>query len=126
MLAELSIIPVGEGTHISEQIAIALKFVDASGLPYQLTPSGTCIEGEWDQVMSVIRQCHERVRSISPHVMTLIKIEEDEENPINSPGTLRLCKRRSAARSTPLNREQADHGLTYAYDGVSSGEPFRD
>jgi uncharacterized protein YqgV (UPF0045/DUF77 family) len=40
MLAELSIIPVGEGPHISEQIAIALKFVDASGLPYQLTPSG--------------------------------------------------------------------------------------
>ena len=79
MLAELSIIPVGEGTHISEQIAIALKFVDASGLPYQLTPSGTCIEGEWDQVMSVIRQCHERVRSISPHVITLIKIEDDEE-----------------------------------------------
>ncbi len=74
MLAELSIIPVGEGTHSSEQIAIALKFVDASGLLYQLTPSGTCIEGEWDQVMSVIRQCHERVRSISPHVITLIKI----------------------------------------------------
>jgi uncharacterized protein (TIGR00106 family) len=81
MLAELSIIPVGEGPHISEQIAIALKFVDASGLPYQLTPSGTCIEGEWDQVMSVIRQCHERVRSLSPHVMTLIKIEEDEGEP---------------------------------------------
>ena len=81
MLAELSIIPVGEGPHISEQIAIALKFVDASGLPYQLTPSGTCIEGEWDQVMAVIRQCHERVRSLSPHVMTLIKIEEDEGEP---------------------------------------------
>jgi uncharacterized protein YqgV (UPF0045/DUF77 family) len=29
--------------------------------------------------MSVIRQCHERVRSLSPHIMTLIKIEEDEE-----------------------------------------------
>ena len=81
MLAELSIIPVGEGPHSSDQIAIALKLVDASGLSYQLTPSGTCIEGEWDQVMSVIRQCHECVRSLSPHVMTLIKIEEDEGEP---------------------------------------------
>jgi len=77
MLAELSIIPVSENPHMSEQIAAALKCVDASGLPYQLTPSSTCIEGEWDQVMAVIRQCHERVRSLSPHVMTLIKIEDD-------------------------------------------------
>jgi len=47
MPAELSIIPLRSGLHISEEIAEALKLVDASGLPYQLTPSGTCIEGGW-------------------------------------------------------------------------------
>jgi uncharacterized protein YqgV (UPF0045/DUF77 family) len=50
MLAELSIIPIGESTHMSDQIAVALKFVDASGLPYQLTPSGTCIEGDQEKL----------------------------------------------------------------------------
>jgi uncharacterized protein YqgV (UPF0045/DUF77 family) len=26
---------------------------------YQLTPSYTCIEGEWEQVMPLVHQCHE-------------------------------------------------------------------
>src|SRR5204863_1534642 len=50
----------------------------ASGLPYVLTPSGTCIEGDWDEVMAVVRQCHERVRQSSPHVLTTIRIEDEE------------------------------------------------
>ncbi len=76
MLAEFSIIPLGH-THISGEVAEALKIVDASGLPYQLTPLGTCLEGDWDAIMKVVRQCHERVRQMSPHVVTTIKIEDD-------------------------------------------------
>lgn len=78
MLFELSIIPVGGSTHLSGELAKALQLVDTSGLPYQLTPSGTCIEGEWDEVMALIRQCHERMRKTSSHVITMIKIEDDE------------------------------------------------
>ena len=78
MLAELSIIPLGNSAHLSGELAKVLKLVDESGLPYQLTPSGTCIEGEWDELMPLIRQCHERARKASPHVVTLIKIEDDE------------------------------------------------
>jgi uncharacterized protein (TIGR00106 family) len=78
MLAELSIIPVGGSTHSSPEIANVLKLVDESGLPYQLTPSGTCIEGEWDEVMPLIRQCHERVHKASSHLVTFIKLEDDD------------------------------------------------
>src|SRR5687767_6519462 len=78
MLVELSIVPVGHNAHMSGELAKALQLVDASGLPYQLTPSGTCIEGEWDEVMALVRQCHERVRKTSPHVITTIKVEDDE------------------------------------------------
>jgi uncharacterized protein (TIGR00106 family) len=78
MLVELSIVPLGTGTQISDQIAEALEVVDASGVPYQLTPAGTCIEGEWDDVMPLVRQCHERVRALSPHVFTTIRIEDEE------------------------------------------------
>jgi uncharacterized protein YqgV (UPF0045/DUF77 family) len=49
-----------------------------SGLPYQLTPSATCIEGEWDQIMPLIRQCHERARKDSVHIVTFIKLEVDD------------------------------------------------
>ncbi|MCZ7573898.1 MAG: MTH1187 family thiamine-binding protein [Ardenticatenaceae bacterium] len=78
MLAEFSIIPLGVGTHLSDEIAAALKLVDASGLPYEVTPSGTCVEGEWDEVIGLIRRCHERVRTTSPHIITMIKIEDEE------------------------------------------------
>jgi uncharacterized protein (TIGR00106 family) len=77
MLVELSIIPLGGDTHLSPEIAEALKIVEASGLTYMLTPTGTCIEGEWDEVMPLVRQCHNRVREMSRHVITLVKIEDE-------------------------------------------------
>jgi uncharacterized protein (TIGR00106 family) len=78
MLIELSIVPLGAGTHLSDELAEVLKMVDESGLPYQLTPCGTCIEGEWNEVMSVVRRCHKRIRERSPHVFTTIRIEDEE------------------------------------------------
>lgn len=77
MLIEFSIVPIGSSSHISGEIAEALKIVDASRLPYQLTPMGTCLEGEWDEVMAVIKQCHERVRGRCSHLQTTIRIEDD-------------------------------------------------
>lgn len=78
MLFELSVTPLGAGPHISGPLAEVLKIIDSSGLPYQLAPTGTTIEGEWDEVMPVIRKCHERTRQDSPHVITTIKIEDEE------------------------------------------------
>ena len=78
MLAELSINPLGRGTHLSKDLGEILKIVDDSGLPYCLTPSGTCIEGEWDQVMNLVKRCHERARTLSSHVMTTIRVEDEE------------------------------------------------
>jgi uncharacterized protein (TIGR00106 family) len=77
MLVELSIIPLGGDPHLSQRLAEALKIIDESGLPYQLTPLGTCIEGEWDEVMPVVRHCHEQLRQTSPHVITTIRIEDE-------------------------------------------------
>ncbi|HYL97544.1 MAG TPA: MTH1187 family thiamine-binding protein [Blastocatellia bacterium] len=78
MLAELSINPLGRGTHLSHDIAEILKVIDDSGLPYRLTPSGTCIEGEWDEVVQLVRKCHDTARSMSSHVMTTVRIEDEE------------------------------------------------
>jgi uncharacterized protein (TIGR00106 family) len=77
MLVDLTIIPLRGGRHISDEVAEVIKIIDASGLPYQLTPSGTCIEGQWDTVMPLIQRCHNIVSSLSSHVVTLIKIEEE-------------------------------------------------
>ena len=78
MLVELSILPLAGDGHLSDELAEVLKLVDSYGLPYQLTPTATCIEGEWNEVMDLVRQCHDRVRSRSSHVTTLIKIEDEQ------------------------------------------------
>lgn len=78
MLVELTINPLGRGTHLSKDLAEILKIVDASGLPYSLTPLGTCIEGDWDQVMELVKQCHALAKSYSHHVMTSIQIEDED------------------------------------------------
>lgn len=77
MLAELTITPLRGGRHISDEVAEVIKLIDASGLPYQLTPTGTCIEGDWEVVMPLIQRCHTLVCSLSSHVVTLVKIEEE-------------------------------------------------
>lgn len=86
MLVDLTILPLRGGRHISDELAEAIKLIDASGLPYQLTPSGTCIEGNWEEVMPLIQRCHNVIRSMSSHLVTLIKIEEehDKENKLTT------------------------------------------
>lgn len=77
MLVELSIVPLGRGTHLSADLGQILKIIDESGIRYRLTPSGTCIEGEWDEVMALVKRCHELARAGSTHVMTTVRIEDE-------------------------------------------------
>jgi uncharacterized protein (TIGR00106 family) len=80
MLFELSIMPLGD-VHLSDEIAQILEVIESSGLPYQLTPGSTYIEGSWDEVLPVIRACHDTARRSSRHVITSVRIEDDEGEP---------------------------------------------
>lgn len=57
VLLEFAMAPGGKGESVSEYVARLLDVIDQSGLPYQLTPMGTILEGEWDQVMAVVTAC---------------------------------------------------------------------
>ena len=59
VLLEFSITPLGEGESVSRYVARSLDIVAASGLDYRLHAMGTIIEGELDQVLSVLKQCIE-------------------------------------------------------------------
>jgi uncharacterized protein (TIGR00106 family) len=78
MLVEVSINPLGRGTHLSQDLGEILKIIDDSGIRYGLTPLGTCIEGEWDEVMALVKTCHQKARGISAHVFTTLRIEDEE------------------------------------------------
>jgi uncharacterized protein (TIGR00106 family) len=81
MLAVFSIVPIGKGSSIGDQVAEVLKIVDASGLPYKINPMGTVVEGEWDQVMKLIKQCHKIVMKTGERALTTISIDDRKGKP---------------------------------------------
>ncbi|MDR3744807.1 MAG: MTH1187 family thiamine-binding protein [Acidobacteriaceae bacterium] len=76
MLASFSVVPMGAGEGVKEIVAEALSIVDGSGLPYQLGPMHTVLEGPQEQVLDVIMQCHRRVLELAPRVLTNITLDD--------------------------------------------------
>jgi uncharacterized protein (TIGR00106 family) len=75
VLLEFSMSPFDKGESLSEYVARSLDIIDRSGLPYRLTPMGTIIEGEWDEVMQVVTACFEAMRQDCQRISTSIKID---------------------------------------------------
>ncbi len=61
LLAEFSLTPLDKGASVGAYVARSLDIIDRSGLPYRLGPMGTCVEGEWDTVMALVKACLERM-----------------------------------------------------------------
>ena len=81
MLAEFSIVPVGLGSSIGDQLAEVLKIVDTCGLPYKINPMGTVVEGEWDDVLQLIKKCHGAVMNAAERAVTTITIDDRKDRP---------------------------------------------
>ena len=58
LLAEFSMWPMDKGESVGPYVARLLDIIDRSGLQYRLGPLGTCVEGEFDAVMELIKRCH--------------------------------------------------------------------
>lgn len=76
VLAEFSVVPIGKGESVSQYVAECIKVVEASSLPYKLNPMGTVVEGDYDAVMAVVRECHMRVMGMASRVITTVKIDD--------------------------------------------------
>ena len=75
VLLEFSMFPTSLGESKSAYVARILDIIDKSGLRYQLTPMSTIIEGEWNEVMSVVTRCFEALQPDCPRINTQIKID---------------------------------------------------
>lgn len=75
LLAEFSIWPMDKGESVGAYVARALDIVDKSGLAYKLGPLGTCIEGEWAEVMGVVQKCYEELAKDSNRIACTVKMD---------------------------------------------------
>lgn len=75
MLLEFSMSPLGKGESVSEQVAASLRIIDESGIDYRLNPMGTVLEGEWEQVMGVVKQCFDEMSRTCDRVTCTMKMD---------------------------------------------------
>lgn len=76
MLVAFSVTPVGSGsTSVGEEVAEAVRVVRASGLPNRTDAMFTSIEGEWDDVMGVVKQAVDAVLERCPRVSLVVKAD---------------------------------------------------
>ncbi len=73
VLVNLQVVPVGTGVSVSHYIAACERVLVEAGLHHELHANGTNIEGEWDEVFSAVRRCHEAVHALgAPRIQTFI------------------------------------------------------
>lgn len=75
MLVAFSITPLGVGEDVGDLVSEAVKVVRASGLPNHTDSMFTTIEGEWDDVMSVIKSAVDAVALQAPRVGLTLKAD---------------------------------------------------
>jgi uncharacterized protein (TIGR00106 family) len=75
MLVAFSVTPLGVGEAVAEYVADAVRVVRDSGLPNRTDAMFTTIEGDWDEVMGVIRQAVDAVAARAPRVSLTLKAD---------------------------------------------------
>lgn len=75
VIVDFSIFPLDKGESVSAYVSKAVKIIKESGLPYRLGPMGTCVEGEWDEVIGLVGRCFEAMKEDSGRVYMAMKVD---------------------------------------------------
>lgn len=75
VIVEFSIFPLDKGESLSPYVARALKTIQESGLSYELNPMGTCVEGEWSEVMALVGRCFQELEKDCNRITLSLKAD---------------------------------------------------
>ncbi len=76
MVVNFSIVPIGKESSLSVKVAEVLKIVSESGISYKLHSMGTILEGDWNEIMKIVKKCHKKILKDSDRVLTSITIDD--------------------------------------------------
>ena len=76
VIVDLCVVPLGVGVSVSKYVAECQRVLTAAGLEPRLHAYGTNVEGEWDEVLELIKKCHFAIREDTDRVSTSIKIDD--------------------------------------------------
>jgi len=75
MIVAFSVTPLGVGEDVGAHVAEAVRVVRESGLPNRTDAMFTSIEGEWDEVMDVVKRAVAAVEARAPRVSVVLKAD---------------------------------------------------
>ena len=75
VIVNFSTFPLDKGESLSRYVARAVKIIQDSGLPYEMTAMGTSIEGEWEAVSAVVDKCFRELQKDSDRVYLALKAD---------------------------------------------------
>ncbi|MEU4681829.1 MTH1187 family thiamine-binding protein [Streptomyces xinghaiensis] len=75
MIVAFSVTPIGSGEDVGEDVAEAVRVVRESGLPNRTDAMFTSIEGEWDEVMDVVKRAVQAVEARAGRVSLVLKAD---------------------------------------------------
>jgi len=86
VVIQFSIFPMDKGMSVSPYVARAARIMRDSGFRYEIGPMGTCIEGEWDEVIGVVTRCFEDLKKDCDRVYATITADyrKDSDGRIES------------------------------------------
>jgi uncharacterized protein (TIGR00106 family) len=94
VILELSLFPMDKGASVSPYVARAVDIIRRSGLASMLTPMGTCVEGEWDEVWAVAGDCFKAVAADADRVYMTVKADYRRGREAGLRGKLASVERR--------------------------------
>jgi len=75
VLVAFSVTPLGVGEDVADYVADAVRVVRESGLPNRTDAMFTSVEGDWDEVMDVVRRAVDAVAAKAPRVSLSLKAD---------------------------------------------------
>jgi uncharacterized protein (TIGR00106 family) len=75
VLVAFSVTPLGVGESVGDVVAEAVRVVRESGLPNRTDAMFTTVEGEWDEVMAVVKAAVDAVALRAPRVSVVLKAD---------------------------------------------------
>jgi uncharacterized protein (TIGR00106 family) len=75
LLVAFSVTPIGTGEAVGEAVAEAVRVVRDSGLPNRTDAMFTTVEGDWDEVMAVVKRAVDAVAARAPRVSLVLKAD---------------------------------------------------
>ena len=82
VIMDFCVVPIGVGSSLAPYVAACQEVLLDAGLQHSMHAYGTNVEGEWEEVMEALRNCHERVHALgAPRVSTSMRLGTRVDRP---------------------------------------------